>query len=167
MGGASVGIQTEKLHGTLDGGLLPIFDQNQAQIVRASYEYTAANKSYEELYLNIALDIRIAAVRAEIGWANVTYFRRDVLPGADKTLQLAEDAYNAGECDANTVLSTRQNRINARRCYILVWLASATAQAEVERAVGVPLGDYDELIQHFYARLDVAEAATTQPADSE
>jgi cobalt-zinc-cadmium efflux system outer membrane protein len=142
---------------------LPIFDQNQAQIARASYEYTAAIKSYEELYLNVALDIRIAAIQTEIGWANVAYFRRDVLPGADKTLTTAEEAYRAGECDANTVLTTRQNRIEARRRYILSWLTAAIAQAELERAVGVPLTEYDELIAELYDKLGIPEAAGTQP----
>ncbi len=118
---------------------LPIFDQNQAQIARARYGHVQAIKSYEDLYLNIAQDIRIAVDRASVLWTNVAFYRESLLPQAQKNLEFTDAAYKAGSTSVLTLLESQRSLLDARRGYVQVWETAATSLSDLERAVGLPL----------------------------
>ncbi len=118
---------------------VPIFDQNQAQIARARYARIQAVKSYEDLYLNIAQDIRIAVDRASTLWGNAAFYREDMLPQAEKNQDFTDAAYQAGSVDILTLLASQRSLLDAHRGYVLVWSDAAISLADLERAVGLPL----------------------------
>jgi len=122
---------------------LPIFDQNQAQIAKATYAQVQAVKSYEDLYLGIAMDIRVAVDRSVILWSNVVFYRNELLPQADTNLEFTNAAYQAGVVGVLTLLESQRSRLGTRRRYVQAWANSATARSDLERAAGVPLDDFE------------------------
>ncbi|MHC4063775.1 MAG: TolC family protein, partial [Planctomycetota bacterium] len=118
---------------------VPIFDQNQAQIAKARYARIQAVKSYEDLYLNIAQDIRIAVDRASTLWGKAAFYRDDMLPQAEKNQDFTDAAYQAGTVDILTLLASQRALLDAHRGYVLVWSDAAISLADLERAVGLPL----------------------------
>ena len=118
---------------------LPIFDQNQAQIARAQYARVQAIKSYEDLYLSIAQDIRIAVDRASVLWANVAFYREGLLPQAQRNLDFADAAYKAGTTNVLALLEAQRALLETRRGYVLAWSNASVSLSDLERAVGLPL----------------------------
>lgn len=119
---------------------LPVFDQNQAQIARARSENAQAVKSYEDLYIGIANDIRIASDRAGVSWSQVAFYRDELIPQAQRNLEYAEASYQAGGADFLTLLQSQRSAIQVRQAYVTAWSAAAIASADLELAVGAPLG---------------------------
>ncbi len=122
---------------------LPIFDQNQAQIAKATYAQVQAVKSYEDLYLGIAQDIRVAVHRSKTLWSNVAFYRTELLPQADRNLGFTMAAYQAGTVGVLTLLESQRSLLDRRRGYVQVWATAATSLSDLERAAGVPLGDIE------------------------
>ena len=118
---------------------LPVFDQNQAQIARAQYARVQDIKSYEDLYLNIAQDIRIAVDRASVLWTNVAFYRESLLPQAQKNLEFTDAAYKAGSTNVLTLLVWQRALLETRRGYVLAWSNASMSLIDLERAVGLPL----------------------------
>ena len=116
---------------------LPIFDQNQAQIAKAYYLYQQNLKAYEELYLNIAQDIRMAADRTETAAGNVVFYRDEIVPQAERNLTFARDSYNAGQTSILALLEAQRLLLAAKQNYIEVRLEAASAVADMEAAIGV------------------------------
>jgi len=118
---------------------LPIFDQNQARIAKARYARIQAVKSYEDLYLSIAQDIRVAVDRASTLWGNAAFYRDELLPQAEKNQDFTDAAYQAGTVDILTLLASQRSLLDAHRGYVQVWSEAAISLADLERAVGLPL----------------------------
>ncbi len=116
---------------------LPIFDQNQAQIAKAYYLYQKNLKAYEELYLNIAQDIRMAADRTETAAGNVVFYRVEIVPQAERNLTFARDSYNAGQTSILALLEAQRLLLQAKQNFIEVRLEAASAAADMEEAVGI------------------------------
>lgn len=142
---------------------LPIFDQNQAQIAKARYQYLQAVRSHERLAISIAQDIRISADRAETASSNVAYYRTELLPQAELNLNFAQDAYGAGQASILALLVAQRSLLEARRDYIVVWSEAASALAELEKTVGVPL---EKMAQPATSSSrPIANTTTTNPGD--
>ena len=118
---------------------LPIFDQNQARIARAQYAHVQAIKSYEDLHLSIAQDIRIAVDRASVLWTNVAFYRDGLLPQAQKNLDFTNAAYKAGTTNVLTLLESQRALLDTRGAYVLAWSDASTSLSDLERALGLPL----------------------------
>lgn len=118
---------------------LPVFDQNQAQAARARFAHVQAVKSYEELQINIAQDIRIAADRAAVAWTQVGFYHDELIPQAARNVEFAEISYKAGSADVLTLLQAQRTAIQVRQAHFVTWSEAATAWADLELAVGVPL----------------------------
>ena len=119
---------------------LPIFDQNQAQIARARYGRVQAVKSYEDLFINIAQDIRAAVDQARAQWTSVAFYHDELLPQAERSLEFSTAAWQAGTADVLTLLASQRNLLATRRQYVSAHAAAAASLADLERAVGLPLG---------------------------
>lgn len=122
---------------------LPIFDQNQAQIARARYGRVQAVKSYEDLYINIAQDIRAAVDQARTQWSTVAFYQDELLPQAERSLEFSSAAWQAGTADVLTLLASQRNLLATRRQYVTAHAAAAASLADLERAVGLPLDRID------------------------
>ncbi|MBI4582371.1 MAG: TolC family protein [Planctomycetes bacterium] len=118
---------------------LPIFDQNQAQIAKAKYQYEQAVKSFEASYLAIAQDIRMGVERANTASRNVAFYRDELLPQAQRNLDIATSAFNAGGTSILAVLEAQRSFLEARRGLLTARAEAASAWADLELAVGVPL----------------------------
>jgi cobalt-zinc-cadmium efflux system outer membrane protein len=116
---------------------LPIFDQNQAQIAKAYYLYQQDLKAYEEMYLNIAQDIRMAADRTETAAGNVVFYRDELVPQVERNLTFARDSYNAGQTSILALLEAQKLLLEAKQNYIEVKLEAASSVADMEEAVGI------------------------------
>jgi len=127
---------------------LPIFDQNQAQIAKATYAQVQAVKSYEDLYLGIAQDIRMAVDQSKTLWGNVTFYRGELLPQADRNLEFTQAAYQAGTVGVLALLESQRSLLDTRRGYVQVWATAATSLSDLERAVGLPLTDVEAAATH-------------------
>jgi cobalt-zinc-cadmium efflux system outer membrane protein len=137
---------------------LPMFDQNQAQIARARYARVQAVKTYEDLYLSIAQDIRIAVDRASTLWGNASFYREDMLPLAETNQDFTDAAYQAGTVSILTLLASQRALLDAHRGYVLVLSDAAASLADLERAVGLPLDTI---------RTELASTAPPEPASPE
>ncbi|UCE58265.1 MAG: TolC family protein [Phycisphaerales bacterium] len=122
---------------------LPFFDQNRAQIAKATYAQVQAVKSYEDLYLGVAQDIRMAVDQSKTLWGNVTFYRGELLPQADRNLEFTQAAYQAGTVGVLTLLESQRSLLDTRRGYVQVWATAATSLSDLERAVGLPLNDVE------------------------
>ncbi len=116
---------------------LPIFDQNQAQIAKAYYLYQQDLKAYEEMYLNIAQDIRMAADRTETAAGNVVFYRDELVPQVERNLTFARDSYNAGQTSILALLEAQKLLLEAKQNYIEIKLEAASSVADMEQAVGI------------------------------
>jgi cobalt-zinc-cadmium efflux system outer membrane protein len=118
---------------------LPIFDQNQAQVARAEYAQLKSVRSYEDLYLSIAQDIRIAVDRATTRWGDVGLYRDELLPQSEANLELTQTAYDAGAADILTLIESQRALVEARRGHVVARADAASSLSDLERAVGLPL----------------------------
>ncbi|MHC5015779.1 MAG: TolC family protein [Planctomycetota bacterium] len=116
-----------------------MFDQNQAQIAKAEYAQLQSVRSYEDLYLSIAQDIRVAVDRATTRWGDVGLYRDELLPQSRTNLELTKTAYGAGTTGILTLIDSQRALIEARRGYVVAWADAASSLSDLERAVGLPL----------------------------
>jgi cobalt-zinc-cadmium efflux system outer membrane protein len=110
---------------------LPVFNKNQGNISAAYAAYCKA--THEVRRLEMAIQARLAQVAKEYDSARVAVekYNNQILPQAQETLQLAEQAYNAGEFAFLQVLVVRQTFYQTNLSYIQSLSNLATAQAQV------------------------------------
>jgi len=110
---------------------IPVFNQNQGNISAAYAAYCKATHEVRRLEMDI--QARLAQVAKEYDSARVAVekYNKEILPQAQETLDLAEQAYNAGEFAFLQVLVVRQTFYEANLRYIESLSNLATAQAQV------------------------------------
>ena len=118
---------------------LPIFDQNQAQIAKAEYLYQRELKAYEDAYIQLAQEIRIAADEARTAFRNAGYYRDELVPQAERNLEFATASYSSGQTNILTLIEAQRHALEAQRGYIDVRLEASTAMSDLERAIGMPV----------------------------
>ena len=118
---------------------LPLFDQNQAQIAKARYQYQQTVKSYEALHLAVAQDIRIVLDQTETAAASAVFYRDEIIPQADRNLEFATASYQAGQASILALLEAQRLLVEAKRGHIQAWLDAATARAALSQTLGVPI----------------------------
>ena len=102
-------------------------------------------RAFENLYLNVAQDIRISFDASTTAFATVAFFRDQVLPQSEKNLEFARTSYTAGQASILALLDAQRFLLEARRGYISVRLEAATALSDLERAVGLPVQKMGEI----------------------
>lgn len=126
-------------HGTGDeflnlqvGVPLPVFNKNRGNIDAAYAEYCRATQDARRI--EMSLKARLARVAQAYDAATVVAERYEtqILPKADETLRLSEQAYAAGEFDFLQVLIVRRTYFEANLQYVqsLAELAQARATAD-------------------------------------
>jgi len=118
---------------------LPLFDQNQARIAKALYRHDQAMRLYEDLYLNIAHEIRIHHDRVATARQNVAFYRDELLPQAQQNLDFATAAFEAGRSPILALLEAQRALLETRRGHLDVWSAAAIAAVDLEQTIGAPL----------------------------
>jgi outer membrane protein TolC len=137
----------DTLLGPTIGMELPIFNQNQGGIARARFEYEQSRKLLDNLVVEVHQEVRLASARARTAWSNAGYYRDQVIPLRETSLELARTAYQAGRTPLLTVLETQRALLTARAGYADSLQASAAALVELEKATGQPLARILEAAQ--------------------
>lgn len=118
---------------------LPIFDQNQAQIAKAEYEYQQTLKQLDAIKRAVVQEARQAADQAETAWKIARYYEAQVVPQALQALELSDTSYRAGKTSIVTVLEAQRTLLATRRSSVNAARDAAQAIADLERATGRPL----------------------------
>lgn len=114
------------------GAPIPVFNKNQGNIVAARAEYCRTLQ--EARRIDNAIRARLAVASGEYDRASeaVTMYTNHLLPAAQETLDLAEDAYRVGEQDFVQLLVTRRTYFDSNLAYIAACAQLATAQAQID-----------------------------------
>lgn len=118
---------------------LPIFDQNQAQIAKAIFAYRQAAKAYESLDRALTQDVRGAVDRAATAWDVARFYRTEVIPLAQRNLDLGRESYKAGKASLLEILDLQKFLVDARSRYVQSAADAAMKIADLERTTGLPL----------------------------
>ncbi|MGV3484005.1 MAG: TolC family protein [Planctomycetaceae bacterium] len=114
------------------GAPMPVFNKNQGNIAAARAELMRASREAERI--ENAIKARLAAVSRdyESSLAAVAMYANDILPNADESLKLAEQAYKAGETSFLQVLVARRTYFDVNMQYIASQVQLAQAQVRVD-----------------------------------
>lgn len=118
---------------------IPIFDRNHAQVGRRSYLSRRAIKSYQAAHLEIAQDIRITLDTARTAMESFSFYRDQLLPQAQRNLEITEQAYEAGQFTILGLVESQRRLLEARRGLIEAQLDAASAMADLDLIVGAPI----------------------------
>jgi cobalt-zinc-cadmium efflux system outer membrane protein len=154
----------DTLLGPTLGMELPIFNQNQGGIARAQFEYAQSRSFFEALQVQADQEVRLASARARTAWSRAGFYRAQVLPLRETSLDLARAAYQAGRTPLLNVLEVQRALLRARAGYADSLEASAVALVELEQATGRPL---DRILEATTAAAPVrpaSAAATSRPS---
>ena len=114
------------------GGAIPVFNDNSGNISAAYREYCRATHDVKRV--EMSLKSRLAQVSNEYDSAlvAVNQYEDMILPKAKQTLDLAEQAYSAGEFAFLQVLIVRRTYFDANLKYILALGDLARAHAKID-----------------------------------
>ena len=114
------------------GAPIPVFNKNQGNIAAARAEYCRAVQEAQRI--GHAIRARLAVASGEYGRAEeaVKMYTSELLPAAQETLNLAEEAYQAGEQDFIQLLVTRRTYFDTNLAFIAARAQLATAQAQID-----------------------------------
>ncbi len=117
---------------------LPIFDQNQAQIARARYELEQGRRLLDGLQRIVEHEVRGAVDQAHTAWQIARFYRDEIVPQSQRSLELSRASYHAGKASVLAVLDAERTHLTARDRYAVALQAAAAAVPALERAVGLP-----------------------------
>lgn len=114
------------------GAPLPIHNKNQGNIAAAHAEYCRA--VMEAQRIEAAIKARLATVSQEYdgSLATVQQYTSEILPSADESLKLAEEAYKAGETSFIQVLVARRTYFDSNVQLVLAQADLAAAKAKLD-----------------------------------
>jgi len=107
---------------------VPIFNRNEGNIAAAHAELNRACQELRRIELSIESRMALAAQDYESAAAAVEQYRQMILPKAEETLKLSEEAYAAGEFGFLQVLVARRTYFESNLEYVIS--QSNLAQAE-------------------------------------
>jgi cobalt-zinc-cadmium efflux system outer membrane protein len=118
---------------------IPLFDQNQARAARAEYRRQTLEKEHEALRSEIAQGVRAACDRADTAARTAAFVAEELLPQAERSLQLARKAHELGDTTVLAMLARQRAVLAARQHLLEALLEAARARVELERQSGGPL----------------------------
>jgi len=115
---------------------LPLWDQNQAQIAKASYRALQARAQYARVLDAIAVQVSQAAIQAEATAELIRIHRDEGLPVAEATVEGAKRLYEHGAQSVLLVVDAQEQLVQRRRDLVRALRDHAAAIAELENALG-------------------------------
>lgn len=115
---------------------LPVFDQNQAQIAKATYKVRELRATFENLLDIVAQEVADALNAMRASAELVRFYDLEALPQARLSVEAARQTYEAGEQSVLVLIEAQQTLIAQQRAHVSALRDLAQAQAELERAVG-------------------------------
>lgn len=115
---------------------LPIWDQNQAQVAKARSVYEKRRKEYAA-QLDVVASQVLASFAAVEGTEEILRtYRDELLPQARSNIDIARQAYSAGEQSIIVLIDAQKELNRVRAAYLGLLRDRAIALAELERGVG-------------------------------
>lgn len=87
---------------------VPIFNRNQGNISAAHAEYCRATQDYQRLRMSLKARLARAAQEHDSALVAVRRYEGQILPKAEQSLKLSEQAYTAAQFDFIQVLTARR-----------------------------------------------------------
>ncbi len=122
---------------------LPIFDRNQAQVRRAELLRDQLTREYEALAADVGQEVRAAVDRAGSAARTAQFVSGELLPQAQRTLELVRTSYELGDTTLLALLESQRTALQARSTRISALLEAARTRVEIERAAGASLEALD------------------------
>jgi outer membrane protein, heavy metal efflux system len=118
---------------------LPVFDLNQAQVARSAFKLERMVKQHESARIAVAQDVRSSVDRVLTAARSLDFYRSELLPQAELSLDLARQSYSAGRATLLALIEVQRQVLEARRGHVALRLEAALSASELERVLGVPL----------------------------
>jgi cobalt-zinc-cadmium efflux system outer membrane protein len=142
---------------------LPIFDQNQAQIAKANFEYHQALHTLDALERALAQQVRGNLDRTRTASRIAVFYREKSVPLAQTSLDLSRESYKAGRASFLSVLEAQRFFLDNRRRYVEASQTADVTIPELEQTIGLP---FQALLIEVGGKQEATPPAT-QPADGE
>ena len=144
VGDASLGMNIERADDTTFLGptvswVVPIFDQNQAQIARAEFQLRQMEKRYEYAKIQIALDVREQYARLQATLQSVASAEQRVKQESKMALTLTSESMSSGNVTHIDALRAQRQFIQAMKEGVVFQQKALQAATRLQQAVGVPL----------------------------
>ena len=111
---------------------IPIHNKNQGNIYAAQAEYARATQDVRRLELSLRARLARAMREYDIAQVTVVRYENQILPKADESLDLSEEAYTAGEFDFLRVLVARREYFDTNLKYVSALANLAKADAVID-----------------------------------
>jgi cobalt-zinc-cadmium efflux system outer membrane protein len=111
---------------------LPIHNNNQGNICAARAELSRAYQEAERIQSNIKARLAMVSREYDTAAASVNQYANNILPSAIASMDLAEEAYQAGQVGFLQVLVSRKTYYDSNLKYVSAQAELATAQAKID-----------------------------------
>lgn len=116
---------------------LPLFNRNQAARGVSTARARQAEQAVAALEQRIAHEVELSVDRVRTARETLEAFSGDVLEALDENVALVTRGYEAGELDFLQLLLMRREMLDARREYIEALAELNSAEAQLDRVLGV------------------------------
>ena len=111
---------------------VPVHNRNQGNIQAAHAEYCEATQNVARIRMSIRHDLARVMGEYQVADATVRRYEENILPKAQETLQLMQEARDAGEFDFLRVLTARRAYFDANLKYVVALGQLAQANAKID-----------------------------------
>lgn len=111
---------------------IPVHNKNQGNIAAARAEVYRAHMEAERIENAIKAQLAVVSQEYEIAAAAVRQYGDDILPSAVASMELAEQAYQAGEAEFVQILIARKTFFDSNIQYVAAQAQLAVAQAKLD-----------------------------------
>ena len=115
---------------------IPIFNRNQGEIAAAVGERIQVERQRDFLEATVRRDVALAYKRYRAAAETLVIYATQIIPNAEKNLQMVRAAYGLGEFSIFDVLSEQKRLIESETGYNEALASYYSALAELERALG-------------------------------
>jgi cobalt-zinc-cadmium efflux system outer membrane protein len=111
---------------------IPVLNQNQGNILAAQAELTAAANDLRRIELDLQDRLAMAYRRYANARQQVDRYRNEILPRADKSIELLAEGYRAGQADFLALLTSQRTYIRVNIAYVEALLELRQAATLIE-----------------------------------
>lgn len=115
---------------------LPLFDRNQGEVLAAKHNIAKAQQQRRAVELAVYTAVVDAYRGLSIAFTEVTYLKKDVLPGAQSAFDAAGQGYRQGKFNYLDVLDAQKTLFEAKGKYVASLAAYHKSRVEIERLIG-------------------------------
>jgi cobalt-zinc-cadmium efflux system outer membrane protein len=111
---------------------LPVSNSNEGNIAAARAEVRRAHMDAQRIEKNIAARLAVVSRDYDTAVAAVNLYAANILPSAVESMNLAEQAYEAGESEFVQILIARKTFFDSNLQYVSAQSQLAIAQAQID-----------------------------------